>query len=187
VLTLTDSNVQHFFLQRLPQIPHLRSLYIPYVADHVHGHQIEFARELALQVVDIVTLRPEIELCYMGITTKCFEILETKHSDDAMSSETDLGTTPAHPGAGGAAMGDTDDDSDMDNDDDEDDGHDEHGPEAAAEQAETETDDPDDSDANSDDDDEGSEDGKKRTKLKLREILFYDDKVSIFKARHGQL
>ena len=36
--------------------------------------------------------------------------------------------------------------------------------------------------------DEGleNEDGK-RVRLKLREILFYDDKVSIFKARHAQL
>ncbi|MCJ1248512.1 hypothetical protein MMC30_005730 [Trapelia coarctata] len=176
----------HFFLQRLPQIPHLRSLYAPYVADHVHGHQLEFARELALQVVDIVTLRPEIELCYMGITTKCFEILETKHSDDPTTSVTDLGATPTHTGPGGA---DTDDDSDLDNDhdDDEDDAHDEHGPDAAAEHAETETDEPEDSDGNSDDDEAGSEDGRKRMKLKLREILFYDDKVSIFKARHGQL
>ena len=27
----------------------------------------------------------------------------------------------------------------------------------------------------------------KRLKLKLREILFYDDKVAVFKARHGKL
>ena len=172
----------------MPQIPHLRSLYIPYIADHVHGQQLEFARELALQVVDIVTLRPEIELCYMGITTKCFEILETRQSDDSPSSGPDLGATPTHTTPGDATMGDTDDDSDMDNDhdDDDDDTHDEHAQDAAAEQG-TETDEPEDSDANSDDEDPGSEDGTKRMKLKLREILFYDDKVSIFKARHGQL
>ena len=127
----------------------------------------------------------------MGITTKCFEILESKHADDAMASDTDLGATAAQTGPGGAAMGDTDDDSDMDNDndDDDDDGNDDHGQDtaAAAETGENEMDDLEDSDANSDDEDGGDEDGKKRPKLKLREILFYDDKVSIFKARHGQL
>jgi len=42
----------------------------------------------------------------------------------------------------------------------------------------------DDSDADSYD---GSEDGRNKVRLRLREILFYDDKVAIFKARHGKL
>ena len=62
-------------------IPHLRSLYLPFLADHVHGVNAD-ARELALQLVDIVALRPEVELCYMGIATKCFEILEHRKRFD---------------------------------------------------------------------------------------------------------
>ncbi|KAF2459352.1 hypothetical protein BDY21DRAFT_189261 [Lineolata rhizophorae] len=70
----------HFFLQSLPNLPHLRSLYVPHIADHAHGNNID-ARELALQIVDIIHLRPEIELCYMGVQNKCFELLENKPRD----------------------------------------------------------------------------------------------------------
>ena len=121
----------------------------------------------------------------MGITTKCFEILEQKQSADILSASHDFGAVPAH---GGPTV-DTDDESDMDNDDDndEDGGSDNNGNAATTgEQGADESDAPDDSDTNTEDDME-SEDESKRTKLKLREILFYDDKVSIFKARHGQL
>ena len=47
----------------------------------------------------------------------------------------------------------------------------------------------DDSDLESSDDDESIEDmdKKKGKHFKLREILFYDDKISIFKARHGRV
>ena len=61
----------------MPFIPHIRSLYIPFIADHAHGNNID-PRELAYQILDIVHLRPEIELCYMGLTHKCFEILENR-------------------------------------------------------------------------------------------------------------
>ena len=121
----------------------------------------------------------------MGITTKCFEILEQKHFDDTLSASHDMGAIPAH---GGPTV-DTDDDSDMDNDndEDEDEGSDSNGNAATTgEQGADESDNPDDSDTNTEDD-MGSEDGSKRMKLKLREILFYDDKVSIFKAGHRQL
>ncbi|KAG9884207.1 hypothetical protein KCU94_g18338, partial [Aureobasidium melanogenum] len=67
----------HFFLQRLPSLPKLRSLYIPYLLNHSQP-SIPDTRELALQVVDIVALRPELSLCYLGIMKKCFEILEQK-------------------------------------------------------------------------------------------------------------
>jgi hypothetical protein len=53
------------------------------------------------------------------------------------------------------------------------------------EDAETESEDDDDEDEETDD-----EDGtvsRKGPRLRLREILFYDDKVAIFKARHGRL
>ena len=126
----------------------------------------------------------------MGISTKCFEILENRHLDDSVFSNHDSSTSPANAGPGGVVMGDADEDSDADDDDNGDnEGDDENaaatGPMGDTE--ETESDVAEDSDVNSDDDSLESEDGRKRPRLKLREILFYDDKVSIFKARHGQL
>ncbi|MCJ1379638.1 hypothetical protein MMC17_002740 [Xylographa soralifera] len=178
----------HFFLQRLPQVSHLRSLYIPYMADHVHGHELD-ARELALQVVDIVALRPEIELCYLGIAAKCFEILESKQSDDPQFAYGDSSSTPASNGPGGVVMGNPDEDSETDDDngdDEDDDGDGNQSTSAFVNPDGNDSDNPDGSEAVSDDDDGEVADEDKR-QLKLREILFYDDKVSIFKARHGQL
>jgi hypothetical protein len=153
----------------------------------VHGQEVEFATELALQIVDIVTLRPEIELCYIGITTKCFEIHENKYADDMLSGP----PTSSHLGATSAAMGDTDEESDMENDDDDDDDDDLEDEDNHVDDhqslAEGEGDSTGNSEANSDDEDADADGGKSGPRLRLREILFYDDKVSIFKARHGQL
>lgn len=149
-------------------------------------------RELALQIVDIVALRPEIEICYIGISSKCFEVLENKRLTERHASH-DTSTNAANAGPGGI---DPDDPSDSDEDDDEEDvdDEDEDANEAttttatAADAQET------DSDASSEEDDSDNEEeengaigDKQRPRLKLREILFYDDKVSIFKARHGRL
>ena len=138
--------------------------------------------------MDIVALRPEIELCYLGISSKCFEILENRQYDDLMFAYHDSSTSPANAGPGGV-VGDPDDDSDVDDDDhDDDDDDDDDDVGGNPDSDETQSDIGDDSDLSSEDD-EGSksEDRKKRPRLRLREILFYDDKVSIFKARHGQL
>ncbi|KAK4154665.1 hypothetical protein C8A00DRAFT_42603 [Chaetomidium leptoderma] len=71
----------HIFLQRLPNMPQLRSLHIADLADHhpSGGHDM---RELAHQVVDIAAVRPEIRLCYVGMGPRCFEILETRDGGD---------------------------------------------------------------------------------------------------------
>ncbi len=150
------------------------------------------SREFALQIVDIIALRPDIDICYIGISSKCFEVLENKQMDDRHITH-DTTTTAANAGPGGIDADDHPDTEDEDNEeDDEDDDEDDPNQEAAA----TQIVDPDDSgsDASSDvhedsDDDEsdGAEDDKRRPRLRLREILFYDDKVSIFKARHGRL
>lgn len=167
-------------------ISHVRSLYIPHIADHPHGANLK-EEELAMQIVDIVTLRPEVELCYMGLARKCYEIIENKYlgqDNRVYSSSTGDGST-----TGGAEntttwnpldqdwTDDDEDDADLDDDGNSDD-----------------LGDVDDADDNIDDmDDEESDDesstvgGKRAPRLKLREILFYDDKVSIFKARHGHL
>jgi hypothetical protein len=206
-------------------MPHLRSLYIPYLADHVHGSGVD-PRELALQFVDIVALRPEVELCYMGIANKCFEILENRHfsprggrdpDDDDSTDASRSDPQFAHPAVAAA----------VDSEDDENPAvalptsqhhslhnhhhqhHLHHGTVAAAEdidsdvitdeeEAEEEDDDDDeddddeDSDVITDEEDlddvsEISSDSCSTSRLRLREILFYDDKVAIFKARHGRL
>ncbi|KAK3677139.1 hypothetical protein LTR78_002677 [Recurvomyces mirabilis] len=185
----------HFFLQSLPSIPHLRSLYIPFLADHVHGTNVD-PRELALQIVDIVALRPEVELCYMGIANKCFEILENKRDTDSRN-ESHLGLSGGGPIVEGSTGFDNDedeDDVDADDEDAEDDGE-----EGVEEEEATESDDEDDDDDNDEDDDDdddssdgggsggGGRGGRNAARLRLREILFYDDKVAVFKARHGRL
>lgn len=184
----------HFFLQHLPLVKGLRSLYLPFLADHVHGNVDP--RELALQIVDIVALRPECEICYVGIASKCFEILERKKGVNGgfegegvatlftglsgMDEEEEEEEEPEEDGEGmgeeeteseveeGEDGEENDDDNDDDDDDDGGDGHED--------------------DSNSEAEDQPEESKAVDVgKLRLREILFYDDKVAVFKARHGRL
>ncbi|GAB1311399.1 hypothetical protein MFIFM68171_01609 [Madurella fahalii] len=237
----------HTFLQRLPNMPQLRSLNIPHIFEYPAGGFEP--RELAHQMVDIITLRPDIRLCYVGIGPKCFEILETGDTPASADSGASGFSTPsmAPPlGAnitlngttsnninGASSLGDdedTTDDDDEDDDDGEEDGDNEEegggGEEGNSdgngdgEGEEEEADDEDDDntpttatsdpeetqsdnealagqggaggatngeDGEDDDDDGFVEPGSGGLKLRLREILFYDDKVAIFKARHGKL
>jgi hypothetical protein len=151
----------HFFLQRLPNATNLRSLHIAHIAEHVHV--TVDSREAALQVLDIVSLRPDLELCYLGIQKQCFEVLEHNASGRATS-----------PSAGTGSIIQSGLDSD-DNEDTTDDqvGHDDSDfdmESSAGEESEHE-----------------GQDGGPKPSFRLREILFYDDKVSIFRARHGRL
>ena len=120
----------------------------------------------------------------MGVSHKCFEILENRPHDEAH------GSTDSHSSAanGGADAVTDDEASDEDGSDDEDDEEpeDDNGTAIVQDPDETESEisDHDDSDTDSFD---GSEDGRTKVRLRLREILFYDDKVAIFKARHGRL
>ena len=173
----------HFFLQKLPQIPHLRSIYLPYIADHPSGNSFS-CREAAMGAVDVVAIRPDVQLCYLGIRNKCFEILEKKHKSKS--------------NAHGAATDDANSDDDSDEHDSNDEDNDSDGsvdPSTAPAPApapavhndgDSDADYTPDTDEDDDSRDSSSGDGRK-TKYKLREILFYDDKISIFKARHGRL
>ena len=150
----------HFFLQRLPSATKLRSLHIAHIAEHVHG--TVDSREAALQVLDIVSLRPDMELCYLGIQKQCFEVLESTLSRRSTSPSGESGSIVQ---------------SGLDSDDnDETDDHPIH----------------DDSDlemgssAGEETEDEGLN-GREKPSFRLREILFYDDKVSTYRARHGKL
>ncbi|KAF2481449.1 hypothetical protein BDY17DRAFT_301364 [Neohortaea acidophila] len=176
----------HFFLQHLPSIPHLRSLSMPFLADHVHGSNID-PRELALQIVDIVALRPEVELCYMGIANKCFEILESRRHSDSWDARPE-----SHLGMHGGSIEEEDGVAGSEGEDEEEDAE---GEEAGDEEVEdvddagvdTESDENEDDDDESESDAEGPARARGAARLRLREILFYDDKVAIFKARHGRL
>lgn len=199
------THAKHVFLQRLPRINNLRSLYIPHIADHPAGSNVD-THELALQIVDIVTLQPDIELCYMGLGQKCFEILEntTKPRESTRDSITSTDSrTDRLPGRPRIYDEDTssdrpsDDDLDVSDDDLEDDesslsysdaedsGTDHDDEEVFRDEDEDYADNVSDSDWETADV-RGPRGLKLSPKLRLQEILFYD-KVSIFKARHGKL
>lgn len=140
------------------------------------------AKEHALQVVDVAALRPEVRLTYVGIHRKCFEILEIRGVDDEPeTTPVPLDPTPQAQGEG------EDEDAGEEDDDDAD---------ADGGAGESDADDPLASmhggisglmkDDNYSDMSESEAEGDKM-RLKLREILFYDDKVAVFKARHGRL
>lgn len=153
----------------------------------MHGTDVD-PRELALQIVDIVALRPEVELCYMGIANKCFEVLENRRSSDSWDGrpESRLGINAGNLDDDEPAAG-----SDGEEDEDEDDVPEEAVEEEADQpdeaEADTESDEDDADDEDTDSEAESSEGGRGTARLRLREILFYDDKVAIFKARHGRL
>ena len=172
----------HFFLQRLPNIPHLRSLYVPNMSDHPYGNSLNI-KDLALGTIDVVALRPEVELCYLGIKNKCFEILERKQKDKPKKGQ---GPPSASPAADTASDDDTHDADNHDDDDDSDDDTAAAPPPPAIDPGAMDSDT---GSITSEDEDEKADaaGGKNKVRLKLREILFYDDKVSIFKARHGRL
>jgi hypothetical protein len=97
------------------------------------------AKELALQLIDIVTLRPEIQLCHVGILTKCFQIEPKPHERSPGRSPAAFGNAAANGitngilsidlGAGGLPIvapiptiaEDVDSSTDVDDDDDDDD------------------------------------------------------------------
>ncbi|KAF7174206.1 hypothetical protein CNMCM5623_006691 [Aspergillus felis] len=163
-----NSKDWHYFLQRLPYIPHLRALHIPHIANPVHRSP----KELALQILDIVAIRPEVGIGYIGIQSKCYEIVESKRGDkdDDLDDTDDSHSEGFVPGGGPWPA------SDMNESEDED------GMDSVMESGSEP------SDYGTSSDDESSSDcTRSRTTFKLREILFYDDKIAIFKARHGVL
>jgi hypothetical protein len=190
-------------------------LNIPNIANYI-TEKID-PKELAMQIADIITLRPEIQLCYVGISNKCFEFLEARN--DMVSgggtngrTDNDGGTNGASAnvnGATGAVTGaphgnNAAEDGTWEDEDDEGEGEDtedEDGEETEEEDGtgggdgggpSTGPTDPDEtqsenSGGDDSDDDSFVDDTAYQVRLRLREILFYDDKVAIFKARHGKL
>ena len=119
-----------------------------------------------------MTLRPEIEICYLGLGNKCFEIFEATDKIVEPSNSTR---------ANHESDTENEDDDDLNNDDDsdEDDGNSHDGQNIVTGDQETgET-----SDTLSDESISDIED-LSRPRLDFREILFYVEKVDIFRARH---
>lgn len=144
-----------------------------------------------MQMTDIIALRPEIQLCYVGISGKCFEVLENRPSDlnngchahgnsssgNMMNGSDDTDS----PVVVEDATDEGDDDTEDDENDDDDSG-DEGTPASPTEPDETGSE-----HSYDDSDDDSFVEPVPLARLRLREILFYDDKVAIFKARHGRL
>ncbi|RPB08357.1 hypothetical protein P167DRAFT_494218 [Morchella conica CCBAS932] len=187
----------HYFLTRLPLMQQLRSLYIHYVRGGPHITEFE-AKEMAQQIVNTVILRPEIELCYVGVMSKCFELLEDGGSSDGIDDLSDVDTaispgvthSSTAPGTTGVPPGANSEEDDSDGVDDEDD----------VDEDEDDYDDADDGDETDTDADGGAgekdssedeewvkEKSERGVRVRLREILFYDDKVAVFRARSGKL
>ena len=163
-------------------------------------------KELCLQVLDIVTVRPEIGIIYILIQNKCYEILEGRRrdrhdifddSDDSESQE-----SPPHTGGQGLQDGNDDDNDDDDDTDDDDDGNDDDDTfddDSGFAAGNSDDDEYDGPPSNywaseissagpavpSDEDETRSENGG--VKFQLRQISFYDDRVAVFRARHASL
>lgn len=159
-----DHRNWHHFLQRLPNMPRLYALYLTHIRNNVHRD----LKELALQVLDIVSIRPDLRITYVGLQGKCYQILE----------EPANGSAPDFDEMHGADHHSTaDQDSDLED-------------EIVSPMADDESSAANDADRLSSDlsdgyDTEQDDEGVSRVRFRLREILFYDDKISIFKARHG--
>lgn len=155
----------------MPCVPQLRALYIPNINHQIHRDP----KELALQILDIVSIRPDVGITYLGIQSKCYEILEKRNGDkDEEFDGSDSSHSGAlHPSGGDLTGSENDDDSDEDL--------------QIGSAMETQSILSADETDLSDGDESGSDISKPQTTFRLREILFYDDKITIFKARHGVL
>ncbi|KAF7717744.1 Uncharacterized protein PECH_007693 [Penicillium ucsense] len=161
----------HYFLQRMPSMTQLYALYLAKIEQPLASELKEFA----LQVLDIVSIRPDLKLTYIGLRSKCYQIMESEAGDE---------------GEVGKSGYDTDRQPDLEywTSDAEEamstTGSDHHNPPAARN--------PYDSDALSSDFSDGDDSDleantESRTRFWLYEMPYCDDKVSIFKARHAAL
>ncbi|KAJ5567028.1 hypothetical protein N7535_006334 [Penicillium sp. DV-2018c] len=161
----------HFFLQRLPNMRQLHALYLPQIHHTIHR---DF-KELALQVLDIISIRPELKIAYIGLHAKCYQIIEARHDDNP--ADFDDNPTTGHF----SEQSDDEDEWNANHNFDEDSGESDDGDLGGA-NTELLSSGRDDYDSEPDE-----EQGASRIRYRLQEILFYDEKVAIFKARHGVL
>jgi hypothetical protein len=145
-------------------MPRLYALYLT----HIGNTPQRDLKELALQVLDIVSIRPDLKITYVGLQGKCYQILEGGRD----------GGEPDFDEHGIDRHSHVDDDGEFE-EETSDDHH--FGASSASDDL---------GHLSSDlsdgyDDTEQEDEGISRVQFRLQEILFYDDKISIFKARHG--
>ncbi|EPE06484.1 f-box domain-containing protein [Ophiostoma piceae UAMH 11346] len=188
----------HIFLQMLPNLPNLTSLHIQNISGHLNE---EYSRvDSAMQIADIVTLRPHMKLAYIGIATKCFEVIEVITAVDGSELHDEASTSRRSSSVYSSASSGTRTDSDGNQDDNETDSDSDDGSvqviggmgDAPSLNGDNSVvfDDSDDSDYPGYDSDEGGRRvsvALRAPRMRLREILFYDERVAIFKAYHGRL
>lgn len=136
--------------------------------------------DLVSQIIDLVSLRPEIQLCYLALEDSCFQLIENR--TDAQSTRAslyDLDTMDIDDASEVNEVENEENDNDDITDDDV----------SAVQPSE------DSIEADSDDsggeaeypDEDVSEEEKEEPPVTVRQILFYDSMVSIFNARHGEI
>lgn len=163
-------------------MPQLRALHISDI-DWSHPQGV---KELALQILDVVIIRPEISISYIAIQSKCYEIFEDRRGDkgddsDSEEREEDL------PGPLSVPSEDEDEEDGNDDDDEDDEFFEEDNVVHGSDGVDSDSDPSLSMHSLSDGDESGSESERSQVTFGLREILFYDDKIGIFKARHGTL
>ncbi|KAI0164977.1 hypothetical protein GGR57DRAFT_451290 [Xylariaceae sp. FL1272] len=174
----------HKFLQHLPQMQELRTLYIPHmVLKQQDKPKVEDASEFALQIIDAISLRREIRLARLGLGSTCYDIWEEKSDGAAYTSQT------AEDDDGAASSGDDDDDdmdsgSEIGNDTEDDDG--DGGIAYPVETQEEPTEDISDVESQPDSFQE-SEMSQSMPQIQLHQAEWNDEKVELFQARHGKL
>lgn len=164
-------------------MPQLRALYIPLlIPSSLRGID---GRDLALQVIDIITMRPEIELSYLGILNKCYEIVENRNDESEEGGGTgretvgDVQASSSNPIPGGGQDGANGDDTG-----DETEHEDEGGDEIFSDEEDEAMMDSVDELSSLDGSEAGSGDANE-VSFKLRDIMFFDD-ISIFRIRDGK-
>jgi hypothetical protein len=200
-MSLLPANVsfcpfKHTLLQRLSNLPHLWALYVTHIGD-LPDHGLEF-KELAQQVVDIISIQPHLPLSYVALDHNCYEILEhpENHTNGAdmdidntnangAGNHAPTATTPTNVEIPSVNWDDTpagDEEAAVDESDSDNSNH------SAAVSVDNQ------SDTGSDMSDESSSSsssGRRQyagpPRFQVREILFYDDLVAIFRARHATL
>jgi hypothetical protein len=120
----------------------------------------------------------------MGLSTKCFEILENRPSNY------DLRHDGMHADGSGSAYAThdammSDDESEATEEEDEDDM--DEGPVVGGAGDDSESEASDDAHDIESDDESVLQDSQKGPKLRVREILFYEERVEAFRRRHGVL
>lgn len=144
----------------------------------------------------MIHIYPELPLCYLGISHKCFEILENRPERSSRTRENDAIQHENSSDDGEDAEGESSNEDDVAGVLEEDEAD---GAEVSADTIEaatpayaaflqslTNADTASTSDMTSSSN-ESAHEVSSNLNLRLREILYYDDKVAIFRARHMKL